>query len=49
MNIKLVVYGENQAEYGNDIKDNQSYTMNSDFFQLDDNSKIEDLNIAEAQ
>ena len=46
MNIKLVVYGENQAEYGNDIKDNQSYTMNSDFFSIDDNSKIEDLNIA---
>ena len=45
MNIKLVVYGENQAEYGNDIKDNQSYTMNSDFFSIDDNSKIEDLNI----
>jgi|TARA_B110000858_G_scaffold197028_1_gene257370 N-acetyl sugar amidotransferase len=46
LNIKLVVYGENQAEYGNDIKENHSFNMNSDFFSIEDNTNIEDINIA---
>jgi len=46
LNIKLVVYGENQAEYGNDIKENRSYNMNSDFFSIEDNASIEAINIA---
>ena len=36
LGIKLVVYGENQAEYGNDVSDNQSPFMSSDFFTLND-------------
>lgn len=31
-NIPLVFYGENGAEYGNNIKDNESPQMNLDFF-----------------
>ncbi len=31
-NIKLVFYGENQAEYGNNIKENDKPTMNMKFF-----------------
>jgi N-acetyl sugar amidotransferase len=30
--VKLVMYGENQAEYGNDIADNNRATMSPDFF-----------------
>ena len=30
--IKLVFYGENQAEYGNNIKDNFNPEMSTDFF-----------------
>lgn len=39
-NIPLVIYGENQAEYGNNIDENKSPLMNLDFFT---NEKIEDL------
>tara|TARA_A100001011_G_C14305617_1_gene842971 strand:- start:1757 stop:3151 length:1395 start_codon:yes stop_codon:yes gene_type:complete len=35
MNIKLIFYGENQAEYGNSIKDLSSPTMNPSFFSSD--------------
>jgi len=35
-NIPLVVYGENQAEYGNKISDNNKSTMSHDFFTTDD-------------
>jgi N-acetyl sugar amidotransferase len=38
--IPLVMYGENQAEYGNDINDNTSPTMDSSFFSTDDPSQI---------
>ena len=38
-----MIYGENQAEYGNDIKDNESYFMNSDFYSIKDNENIENL------
>lgn len=31
-NVPLVFYGENQAEYGNNIKENYCPTMNTDFF-----------------
>lgn len=34
-NIPLIVYGENQAEYGNSIDENLSYKMNEKYFSLD--------------
>lgn len=34
--IKLIVYGENQAEYGNPIEDNQSPFMKPSFFSISD-------------
>ena len=43
LNIKLVIYGENQAEYGNDIKDNDNYLMNSNFYSINDKDKVENL------
>jgi N-acetyl sugar amidotransferase len=39
-NIKLVMYGENQAEYGNLISENKSAKMKKDFFSNDDISKV---------
>lgn len=33
--VELVMYGENQAEYGNNIDDNHIPTMNEDFFSID--------------
>ena len=39
-NIPLVIYGENQAEYGNDKSSNESPLMKSDFFTEDDESNI---------
>ena len=39
-NIKLVMYGENQAEYGNLISENKSAKMKKDFFSNNDISKI---------
>ena len=33
--VKLVMYGENQAEYGNDIKENKNPIMKMDFFSVD--------------
>lgn len=38
--IPLVMYGENQAEYGNDINENTSPLMDESFFSSDDPSKI---------
>jgi len=35
-NVKLVMYGENQAEYGNEIEENTNPIMNMDFFSSDD-------------
>ena len=32
--IKYIFYGENQAEYGNNILENKSEKMKPDFFQL---------------
>jgi len=34
--IKLVMYGENQAEYGNSIEENSNPIMDMDFFSSDD-------------
>ena len=38
--IKLVMYGENQAEYGNPIEQNVDPFMDSSFFSIDDPLKI---------
>jgi len=38
--IPLVMYGENQAEYGNNIDDNINPLMDSSFFSSDDPNKI---------
>lgn len=38
-NIPLVFYGENQAEYGNNIEDNYSPLMNEKFYSTVDNSR----------
>ena len=46
LNINLVIYGENQAEYGNDIKDNEKDFMQNKFFSIKDNEKAEDIYIA---
>lgn len=34
--VKLVMYGENQAEYGNAIEENSNPIMNMDYFSSDD-------------
>ena len=34
--VKLVMYGENQAEYGNSIDENTNALMNMNFFSVDD-------------
>ncbi|MDB4356301.1 N-acetyl sugar amidotransferase, partial [Akkermansiaceae bacterium] len=38
--VKLVMYGENQAEYGNAIEENTNPIMNMDFFSSDDLTQI---------
>ena len=38
--IKLIFYGENEAEYGNPIKNNKSSEFGKDFFSSDDLSSI---------
>lgn len=35
-NVPLVMYGENQAEYGNKVDENQKPTMDAKFFSTDD-------------
>ena len=40
-NIPLVIYGENQAEYGNKIEENKSHLMDIDFFSEKD---LKDIN-----
>jgi N-acetyl sugar amidotransferase len=39
-NISLVMYGENQAEYGNNSDENYSAKMDEKFFSVDDPGKI---------
>ncbi len=41
-NIPLVFYGENQAEYGNNIKDNERPTMDMSFF-YDDKCELQNV------
>lgn len=36
MGVQLVMYGENQAEYGNAIEENENPLMKMDFFSMDD-------------
>ncbi len=37
--VKLVMYGENQAEYGNAIEENSNPIMSMDFFSSEDNEE----------
>ena len=39
-NVKLVFYGENQAEYGNNVDENYTPTMDKKFFSVDDPMNI---------
>jgi N-acetyl sugar amidotransferase len=39
-NVPLIFYGENQAEYGNAIEDNENPEMNLDFFSTKKNDEI---------
>ena len=39
-NVPLVFYGENQAEYGNNIEDNKSEKMKKNFFSVDKKDSI---------
>jgi len=48
--IKLIMYGENQAEYGNPLEENKDPFMKSDFFTIDNpldmilgGEKVEDI------
>ncbi len=43
LNIQLIIYGENQAEYGNKLEDNISYHMNNQFFCVDDKFNFKDI------
>ena len=43
--IKLVVYGENQAEYGNSIKENKSHFMNEKFYTVSERFNFENISI----
>jgi len=38
--INLIMYGENQAEYGNNVEDNQNAEMQSEFFSAKDSESI---------
>jgi N-acetyl sugar amidotransferase len=38
--VKLVMYGENQAEYGNSIKENENALMSMDFFSKEDSKNL---------
>jgi N-acetyl sugar amidotransferase len=40
LNIKLIFYGEPEAEYGNDIKETKSSIRNTNYFSYSDLSKI---------
>ncbi len=46
MNISLIIYGENQAEYGNEISDNEDYEMKNDFFSVENSFNLMNLKIA---
>jgi len=40
LNIKLIFYGESEAEYGNDIKETKNATRSKDYFSYSDLSKV---------
>jgi N-acetyl sugar amidotransferase len=42
-NVPLIIYGENQAEYGNKLEDNLSYYMDNEFFSVEDQFNFEDI------
>jgi N-acetyl sugar amidotransferase len=39
-NIPLVIYGENQAEYGNKIEDNENYDMEQSFYSIKNKDEV---------
>jgi hypothetical protein len=43
LNIPLVIYGENQAEYGNNIKDNISHYMDNKYFSVQNEFNYRDI------
>ena len=43
LNIPLIIYGENQAEYGNKLEDNLSHYMNNQFFSVEDKFNFMDI------
>lgn len=45
-NVPLVIYGENSAEYGNEIDENNFYEMNDDFYCINDNEQIDNIKIS---
>lgn len=44
LDIPLVIFGENEAEYGNNIQDNEKPTRNPKYYSLQD--RVEDLKIS---
>ena len=42
-NIPLIIYGENQAEYGNKLDDNLTHHMNNQFFSVEDDYNYKNL------
>ena len=45
LGIDLIFYGENQAEYGNNIQENDIPTMSEKFYTIDSSEEINDLMI----
>ena len=43
LNIPLIIYGENQAEYGNKLEDNLTHYMNNHFFSVEDNFNFKEI------
>ena len=42
-NIPLVIYGENQAEYGNKIEDNENYEMEQSFYSIKNKDEVKQV------
>ena len=42
-NIPLIIYGENQAEYGNKLEENLSHYMNNQFFSVEDGFNFKNI------
>jgi len=41
--VPLVIYGENQAEYGNKLEENLSHFMNNHFYSVEDSFNFKDI------